>query len=154
MITLENTLKVSDIVLDIPSESLSDATAHLLNLLRHDKRITNWGRFVDAMGASHVCVEGALQTNFCIPHARTNAVQNVVVALGRSPGGIDTGSNDPDRCHYVFLFGIPAAMAADYLRLIGAVARIFRQEKSIKALNAASTPEALLKALIQAETSL
>lgn len=151
MITLANTLKVGDILPDLTSDSMANATKDLLNLLRHDKRITNWAKLVDATSAIDICVEGALNTNFCIPHARTNAVQNMVIAVGRSPGGIGTGADKPDRCHYFFYFGIPATMDADYLRLIGAVARIFHHEASVEALNAANSATELHQALAAAE---
>ena len=151
MITLANTLKVADIEMNLAAETLPIATANLLNVLRHDKRVTNWAGLVDDMGATDICVAGALETNFCIPHARTRAVQTMVIAAGRCLEGIPTSNGSPARCHYVFVIGIPVAMDGDYLRLVGSIARAFHRPDLVKRLNGATTATELHQALSEAE---
>ncbi len=152
MITLGNTLKVEDIIIDLPGASVADATRDLMNLLRHDKRITDWAKFVDSMGQTDICVAGELKTNFCIPHSRSQAVRNMVIAAGRCSGGLPMSASDPsERCHYVFLIGIPSAMDGEYLRLIGSLSRIFHSATAVGQLNAAETAAEFHAALGSAE---
>lgn len=154
MITLGNTLKVEDIIIDLPSASMSDATRDLMNLLRHDKRITDWAQFVDGVGSADICVAGVLDTNFCIPHSRSRAVRNLIIAAGRARSGLPMSEKSTsDRCHYVFLIGIPSAMDGEYLRLIGSLARIFHNETAVEQLNAAETAEKFHAAVVAAERS-
>jgi PTS system nitrogen regulatory IIA component len=65
----------------------------------------------------------------------------MVMAAGYSQAGIGRGEGKP-RVHYVFVIGVPVTMAADYLRIVGALARIFiKAEDDPQLLSAGSAQE-------------
>lgn len=153
MMTLANTLKVSDIRLDLEAQELNAATAELANLLRHDRRILDWSQFANELAAQAPCMAGEGERRFCIPHARTESVQTLVISAGRSRAGLSLAGEE-GRCHYVFVMGIPSALAAEYLRIIGALARIFREPAAEKRLRKAETPEEFHEILSEFEMKL
>jgi mannitol/fructose-specific phosphotransferase system IIA component (Ntr-type) len=150
MISIANTLHVSDIALSLTAKDLNAATVELANLLRHDRRILDWNRFLKVLETQEICVVGDQGARFGIPHARTDSVQEVVMAAGRSSAGL-RAPNEPEPCHYAFVIGIPSALAADYLRMIGALARIFRDGATEKRLRDAAGAEEFHKILSAAE---
>ena len=75
----------------------------------------------------------------CIPHARTNAVSSMIMSIGRSTEGIAVPGREM-RIHYIFAVGVPTAWAADYLRIVGALARMFKNPKAEAQLRSAGIP--------------
>ena len=59
-----------------------------------------------------------------IPHARTNCVSKVDVALAISPAGIDFDSLDGKPCHLVFLVVAPTDASTRYLDALASIASI------------------------------
>ena len=89
-------------------------------------------------------------SSLCIAHVRTNTVNAMVMAAGRSVEGIPLeGSSSNVRL--VFVIGVPVALASDYLRMIGALARIFRTANGVEELISATTPEDFLERLCTLE---
>jgi len=75
------------------------------------------------------------------------------MSVGRSEGGILVKGADAP-VHFVFVIGVPAALAADYLRIIGALTRIFKEPMTRDRLRHADTPEKFLELLAAAEMKL
>jgi mannitol/fructose-specific phosphotransferase system IIA component (Ntr-type) len=88
-----------------------------------------------------------------IPHARTDHVGGMVLAVGRSAEGV-LFENSNQRVHFVFVVGTPKQMAMDYLRLVGTLARLMKRDDIRAALLEATTPEAFIEVLAQAELAL
>ena len=153
MITLGNCLQAQDIRLQLESRDVNAATVELANLLRHDRRITDWSRFLSVLEAQEPVLAGDPPLGFCIPHARTEAVQSLVMAAGHSKAGLALPDRT-ERCHYLFVVGIPSAMAADYLRIIGALARIFKSPKTVEALENSNSAKEFHDRLAAAEVAL
>ena len=64
-------------------------------------------------------------------HGRTESVSELVLAVGRSTIGIPVpGRNEP--IHLVFLAAIPEALNSEYLRILGAIARVCRDPQTLR----------------------
>ena len=74
------------------------------------------------------------------PHARTDHVKKMVLAVGRSIPGV-LFENSGETIHFIFVIGTPRRMVTEYLALVGAMARLLRNEEVRKKLMAAKTPE-------------
>jgi mannitol/fructose-specific phosphotransferase system IIA component (Ntr-type) len=119
VITLRDILRVEHVDLGLGAMAQASAVQQVLGLLRGDERVVDWGRLTAAISAkATVAAEGA-GFEICIPHARTDAVNAMVMGVGRC-------ESVPGKTTYLFVIGVPVALAADYLRIIGALARTFR----------------------------
>ncbi len=78
------------------------------------------------------------------PHARTDAVSEIVIAAGRSDGGVLFGE---ELVHFIFVIGTPREKANEYLVAVGTLARLMRSEKTRAALGKAGTPEEFIRVL-------
>jgi mannitol/fructose-specific phosphotransferase system IIA component (Ntr-type) len=153
MITIADILHPRDIDLDLKSTNQEEAINHVASLLREDDRVTDWNAFYKGLGSKQPCVAAAGGTEICIPHTRTDSVTGMVMSVGRSSRGIEVkGADSP--VHYVFVIGVPVALAADYLRIIGALARIFKDPAAKDALRKTSAPGEFLQLLASAEMKL
>jgi mannitol/fructose-specific phosphotransferase system IIA component (Ntr-type) len=98
-------------------------------------------------------VAAAGGTEICIPHTRTGSVTGMVMSAGRSRNGIVVRDAELP-VHFVFVIGVPVALAADYLRIIGALARIFKEPAAKDGLRQAKTADEFLELLGAAEMKL
>ncbi len=88
----------------------------------------------------------ALGSGVAFPHARTTLVNEIVVSVGRSAAGVPfTGSPDP--VHFVFVIGTPPDRAAQYLALVGTLARLLRSDTLRQKLLAVTTADDFVAAL-------
>jgi len=153
MITIADILHPEDIDLDLKTFNLEEAVNHVASLLKEDDRITDWNAFYNGLSSQQPCLADAGGTELCIPHTRTNSVTGMVMSVGCSRAGIVV----PDAewpIHFIFVIGVPVALAADYLRIIGALTRIFKDPAAKEHLRRTRTAEDFLQLLVSGEMKL
>ena len=106
------------------------ATAELLS---GDPRVGSWEEFWSSIGARQVVDLSDCSGSVMIAHGRGDSVQALALAAARWTG---TGGDQ-----LVFVFAIPSAMSGEYLRKVGALARVCREPDKLAGLMAAATPE-------------
>lgn len=150
MITIADILLPERVSLNLKATTLTDAVHEVSELLKTDDRVTDWLKFYGSLKSTNTCIADDQGIAVCIPHARTDSVQSMVMAAGRSVNGIwDPQANA--RIYWVFVIGVPVALAADYLRIIGALARIFRSSAAETELHNAKTKAEFLELLVERE---
>lgn len=87
-----------------------------------------------------------------VPHAKTQLVKELVVAVGVSEVGIDFSSVDGDPVHVVFLIASPPDATAEYLALMRWVVSLTRSKYWMKLVRGCSTAEALVEVLDESDT--
>jgi mannitol/fructose-specific phosphotransferase system IIA component (Ntr-type) len=109
-----------------------------------------------AVGDAPLLLEGLMEraalASVCIaddvamPHARTPAVERLVLAVGRAPGGLAFDPAHP-RVRLVFLAGTPKDAVGEYLQFVAALSRLLKNAATRQALIAAPG-EAELRAVL------
>ena len=156
MTSIGNILTPNLINLDLKAKLPDAAVLEVAGMLRHHPKVKNWEVFFNALKPGTTCMVNDTGYGICIPHARTNDVSAMVMAAGRSRSGVVFTAPDGTETtmHYIIVIGIPTALAQDYLRLIGAIARTFRSAQSELALRSATTPEAFIEILAAYERTM
>jgi len=153
MITIADILHPEDIDLDLKMRNQEEAINHVASLLREDERVTDWNEFYRGLASKPPCLPAADGAEICIPHTRTESVTDMVMSVGRSKTGILVPGGDLP-IHFIFVIGVPVALAADYLRIIGALARIFKGGAAKDRLQQVTTAGEFLQVLAAAEIKL
>lgn len=153
MLTIPDILNPRHILLDVHASTDDEAIQQVASLLRQDERVRDWLGFYNTLKDRALCVETIGDFEICIPHTRTDCVTNMVMSVGRCPGGI-TFPDVPKPVRYIFCIGLPQEMASEYLRIIGSIARFFKDPQVIQRLNAASTPQEFINILSEKEMAL
>jgi mannitol/fructose-specific phosphotransferase system IIA component (Ntr-type) len=137
MIKLRGTLLPDHILLDLDSGSREEAIRRVSETLRSDPRVVDWRRFFRTLREREANAKINLRYGITMPHARTSAVTGMVMAFGRLKQPV----MEPDgTIHFVTVFGIPEAMDAEYLRFVGTLMRVFRNENLRRRLCQAEEP--------------
>jgi CBS domain-containing protein len=80
-----------------------------------------------------------------LPHHRTDAVEQLVLALGLSPAPLDArDAGLTSRPQVVALILAPTDASTRYLQTVSTLARLFRREDLLDALTRAASPEEVL----------
>lgn len=153
MITIADILNPGHILIGFQADTRARALAKVADLLEHDERVSDWDQFYKGIMDGAACITNDNGKGICIAHVRSKSVTGMVMAAAQAPGGIvfdDTGKT----VHLIFVIGVPVALASDYLRIIGALARIFRTDRGEAALLGAATQEEFLERLCALEMAL
>ena len=100
----------------------------------------NFRSFYDELLARERLEATSLGNGVAFPHARTDHVKKMVLAVGRSRPGV-LFENSGETIHLIFVIGTPRRMVTEYLALVGAMARLLRKDEVRKMLMEAKTPE-------------
>ena len=113
--------------LTLTNQEQSTAVEEVIKLLKQDRRVTNWSQFFQAMIAlSNSPLKVDEENAVIIYHIRTNSVQDLVMAAGRSISGISFKESE-QLVRLIIVIGIPHALSQEYLRVLGSLARSLKE---------------------------
>ena len=142
------------ILLDLPATDKAGAFSLIVDRLAESRLITDRGRFLDDVLRREQQGGTAIGRGLAIPHARTRTLERVVMAMARLRPGVDFGAEDGEPVRLVFLLGAPEDKAGEYLKVLGKLSRLLKENGLRKELLKAATPEAVLELLEAAESQL
>ncbi len=152
MTPIGDILRPEQINLTLAAKDKAGAIDEVLGKLRGDPRVKDFDvlrTVVEQRNAPAIAENGC---GICLAHGRTDSVGSLVLAVGRSTGFPCPEVKEPVRL--VFVAGIPNAVTAEYLRIVGAIARICRDRHQLERLLAAKTAEHFLDLLSAGEMKL
>ncbi len=142
---LADLVSVERVVIPLEAPSLAAAAWILVERLAATGTVVDVekleGRVREERGEDVV----ALGDRAFLAHYRTDAVQDLSVAVGISPTPIarEVGEAESQQARIVLLILAPPRLAARYLQVLGAFARLLSRGEVVEALLAAESPEAL-----------
>ena len=80
-----------------------------------------------------------------IPHARTDAVNQLIIAIGRSTNGVEFESLDGRKVKLLFLMGTPKGSVSHYLKMLAQLTRLLKREPFREKLLEAQDGETVVK---------
>ncbi|MFT4177607.1 MAG: PTS sugar transporter subunit IIA [Luteolibacter sp.] len=107
----------------------------------------------DAVALEHAVLERQkvqpplLGHGIALPHARTNAVSGMVMAIGRCRKAVVFGPEEVP-VEWVFLFGMPGNAISEYLAVVSKLTRLVRQAGVREALDGAENEQAVRRILM------
>ncbi|MEQ1859264.1 MAG: PTS sugar transporter subunit IIA [Chthoniobacteraceae bacterium] len=154
MLSITDTLRPERIRLALAATDGDAAIRETAALLRSSPSVLEWEPMLAGLLRAAPCIgERDGDFAFCLPHVRTDAVNAMVMSIGRSPAGI-IFADSPQPVRYVFCIALPKALDSDYLRILGLLSRILKAPESEAMLRDAPSPEKLIDRLAQLEARL
>lgn len=91
--------------------------------------------------------------DLAIAHAKTDAVEGVVLSLGISHAGVEYDSLDGKPARLIFMLVAPPDKNTEYLSVLAKIARIFKEETFREAVMHAATSAGVMDLITQREAS-
>lgn len=153
MTTIADLLRAEDVKLGLIATTHEAAIEEVATLLQHDERVLDWNVLAAGFRKAASCLPVTDDFAICLPHMRTDKVSALAMSVGRSAAGIAFPGCAP-RVRYIFCIGVQHALAADYLRIIGLLARIVKNPASELRLRAAASGSEFVAELARLEAKL
>jgi PTS system nitrogen regulatory IIA component len=145
-IALADILDERHIALQLKSRRQANALREIIGLLEKMGRVLQPAEFLAQLLARERVNSTLTENGVAFPHARTELVDQIALAVGRSRAGIPW-NNKGERARLIFVVAVPQRLVNDYLVLVGTLARINRNEQQRQALLAAATPAKFIETL-------
>ncbi len=137
---LSSLLEPARISLHLESTKRTAAINEVAKLLESDPNVVNFAGFYQELLARERLDTTCLGNEIALPHARTEHVKKIVIAVGRSDPGVHF-ENSNQNVRLMFVLGTPKSNPGDYLMLVGSLCRLIKEAPQREALFAAKSPE-------------
>jgi len=134
----------------VPRLQESDAAGIIEELsqrLRAQQAIGDVLSFYHAAVNHELLSNSDLPTGIAIPHARSDQVRRLTLAVGRAREPVGWGGKSSRPVEWVFLIAVPATDASGYLALLASLAGLSRRPEMLARLHAATAAESVLEIL-------
>lgn len=147
MTTLADLLAADRVIVPLAADSLPAAASALIERLVATGAVSNPERLRERLDEQRPEDIVAMGERAFLLHYRTDAVRDLVAALGTRPKPICRELGDGDRqCARILLLVVaPPRLATRYLQVVGAFAHFLSRSERVDALLAQSGAEALLR---------
>ena len=88
-----------------------------------------------------------------LPHAKTKAVDELMITFGISRNGISYNSVDDENVNIFFMFLCPENKTREYLKVLARISRLIREEKFVNDLLKATSNQEILELIRKEEIS-
>lgn len=143
-------LDPSRIVLDVQATKRTHAINEVARRLEGIPQLTNFSAFYTELLARERLDTTCIGNEIALPHARTDHTSEIVMAVGRSNGGV-LFENSNQTVRLMFVLATPKSRAQDYLLVVGALCRLLKDPALRAALMEAVSPESFIELIAQAE---
>lgn len=125
--------------LDLAASNQRDAILETADLLAGHPAMGSFEQFKKDLLAREDAGSTHLGGCVALPHARTTAVNEILVAAGRSKDGVPF-SNLTEPVRLIFVVATPRSQISGYLATVGALARLLRDPARLEGLLRCSAP--------------
>ncbi len=151
---ISDILSQDHIILDLEVGDKFEAIFKLLDTLKSCSEVIDIDKFAKDIERREKDFPTGLENGTALPHARTTAVSDLVMAFGRSIDGVDFGAPDGKPSNLVFLFGVPRDEVKNYLKTIAQLSRLLKRDTFRDKLMSVDTSDEVLAAINDAEKNL
>ncbi|MEY2538766.1 MAG: fructose system component [Verrucomicrobiota bacterium] len=139
-IVLADVVDVKHLDLSLRARTQENAFRQLIGLLAATEQVIDSDKFLAEILERERVNPSVVEHGVAFPHARTDLVQEIVLAIGRSRAGVPIGA-EGRRAQLIFLIGVPKRLVSDYLVCVGALARLAKDDDVRAKLLTAVTAE-------------
>ncbi len=110
-------MSANTIIPSIKGNNKLDVISELIDTLKGDKRISDINKVKSEVMKRESIMSTNLGNAFAIPHAKTDAVEGVVIVFGKSSDPIQY-DNNKDKVQYFFLVLSNSVFVAQHIKLL------------------------------------
>jgi mannitol/fructose-specific phosphotransferase system IIA component (Ntr-type) len=150
---ISSLLDPSRINLDVQSEKRTHALSEVARPLANHPEVLNFDGFYQELLARERLDTTCLGNGIALPHARTEHVKTIVMSVGRSRKGILFEATG-ETVRLLFMVGTPKTRPGDYLAVVSALCKLFKDAANREAFLNAGTEADFIAAVVAAEDKL
>lgn len=140
---------VEDKIIKTPLESKDkpDVLRELVQILKDAGEIDDFDTVLNAVQEREDKQSTGLTDNIAVPHAKTDAVKSLKLAIGISPEGIDFNSVDKQPSKLFFLLVAAPGMSGPHVEALAEIAKLAQSKTLCKTLISADNAQEVVELL-------
>jgi len=132
------------ILTDFKSENKVEIINELIDLYKNDAKINDMEKARTAVLDREKIMSTGVGKGFAIPHGKSNGVNDVIAAFGKTTRDIDYEALDGEPVHHIFLLIGRDDMVSKHIKLLSRISRLMNADEFRKQLLEASTEEDII----------
>lgn len=142
---LSELLKEELIIPELKSDDKEDVINELVDLFKGDSRVKDLEAIRKAVLEREKIMSTGVGKNFAIPHGKTEAVDEIICAFGKSSKPIDYQALDSQPVYLVFLLVGKENLVSVHIKLLSRISRMMTRDGFRESLMEAKTKKDILK---------
>ncbi|MEI8033163.1 MAG: PTS sugar transporter subunit IIA [Chlorobiaceae bacterium] len=148
---IEGLLCREQIALNIEPASKQQVIDKMLSLISSHAGVRDKGKLREDVFRREEDMSTGIGRKIALPHAKTDAVTEPVLAFATLKSDLDFQSIDNEPVRIIFLLATPEAMLAEHLKLLGRITRLAGRDDLRDRLILAASPEEVLELFREGE---
>ncbi len=144
-IRISNFLKPEAVIMEMNATEKLAAIKELVEFMVDKNIAKNREQLFEALAKRENLESTGIGEGIAIPHARTDAVDDLVLIFARSSSGIDFSSIDGKPSHIIFLIASPENKKSEYIIALAKLSRLLRRMPVREQLRNATSPQEVLE---------
>jgi len=141
MIKVADYISLDRIFLFSEKKEKDEIMAQLCASMAVSRNILDQEKFAKDIRDRETIMSTGIGLGIAIPHAKSEHVKDMTIALGVSRSGVEWDSLDGKKVHFIVMIAAHTSQHNDYLKILAKVALILKSEKKRSQLLAASEPK-------------
>ncbi len=151
---LTDMLKLEQIKVPLAATDKQGAIQELVDLLAGQGRLLDRDKAYQAVLEREQTRTTGIGEGVAIPHGKTPAVDDLVIALGKAPDGVDFESIDGKPVTLILLLLSPSDRTGLHIQALARISRLISLDAFRKKMASAQTGEEIFQVIQQQEQSL
>ena len=132
------------ILTDFKGEDKTEIINELIDLYKNDEKVNDIEKARTAVLDREKIMSTGVGKGFAIPHGKSDGVNDVIAAFGKTKREIDYDALDGDPVHHVFLLVGRDDMVSRQIKLLSRISRLMNIDEFRERLLEASTAEDII----------
>ena len=146
-------IKVETINLNLESKNKNAVIRELYNNLKQTNLIKDEEQGLNDIFKREDMGSTGIGKRMVLPHAKTKAVDELMITFGISKNGISYNSVDDENVNIFFMFLCPENKTQEYLKVLARISRLIREDKFVNDLLKATSNQEILELIRKEEIS-
>ncbi|MDX9800033.1 MAG: PTS sugar transporter subunit IIA [Spirochaetia bacterium] len=138
-------ISASVVKVPLKSKTKTEVIRELVDVLFKADKLSDTESVFKAVIARENMGSTGLEKGIAVPHAKTEKIKNLTLAIGISPEGVDFDALDGEKSKLFFLLLAQPNQSGPHIEALAEIARITRSQNFCRMLTNASTPEEVVE---------
>lgn len=138
-------LKRDFIISDLKGKEKTDIINELVNLFGNDSRVRDIEKVRSAVLEREKIMSTGVGKGFAIPHGKTDAINEIIAAFGRTASPIEYQALDNKPVNLIFLLVGKDNLVSTHIKLLSRISRMMNKDEFREELIKANTSEEILE---------
>lgn len=135
---------------NLKGRTKTEILQELTILLANSGQVCNWETVLQDITTRESTMSTGMQNGIALPHAKTDGVRELCIAVGIHKEGIDFQSLDNKPAKLFVMIASPKRSAAPHLQCIASITGLLRNAETVEKILQAETPEEIAKLITSA----